>query len=96
MSIAACENCDVLLNVFSYLPQQQVLEEACYVNRRWMEAALMKCLFVVCMMGSIIIVDPRIEEENRWRYRTLQAAIDHCKDGSIIAVDVVSDGVSYG
>ena len=42
MSIALCENCDVLLNIFSYLPQRDVMEEARYVGKRWLETALMK------------------------------------------------------
>ena len=70
------------------------MEEVRYVGKRWLEAALMKYFSFEWVINSAILVDPRIEVENEWRYRTLQSAIDKCKDGSIIIVDVASNGVT--
>ena len=94
MSSSEFEYYDVLLTVFSYLPQKDVLEEARYVSRGWLEVASRMYTFLDWMNGSSIIVDPLVETENQWRYRTLQAAIDNCTSGSIISVDVISEGVT--
>lgn len=42
MSFADIENRDILLEIFSFLPQRDVVRESRYVSKSWMEASKLK------------------------------------------------------
>lgn len=36
--------------------------------------------------SSVIGVSYSVAHENEWMYRSLQSALDHCKDGAVICL----------
>lgn len=86
MSFADIENRDILLGIFSFLPQRDVVRESRYVSKSWMEASKLKYGLCVRMTGSAIGVSHSVAHENEWMYRSLQSALDHCKDGAVICL----------
>lgn len=95
MSFADIENSDILLGIFSFLPQRDVVRESRYVNKLWMEASKLKYGMCVRMTSSVIGVSHSVAYENEWMYRSLRSALDHCKDGAVICLLVTVVSLRY-